>query len=370
MFFTIFIFILILGLFIFVHEFGHFIVAKKMGVKVEEFGFGFPPRIFGIKRGETIYSLNWIPLGGFVKIYGEDGLEVTSQKLTEKELKGRAFYEKSIGQRAMIIIAGVTMNVLSAAVFLSIGYMIGQPTAVDENELLRYPNAKVQILAVSKDSPAEEVGIKRGDEILTVKLPSSENIEIQKRSQFQDLIDEYKGEKISLTLSRAGKLLYVTTIPRENPPSGEGPLGIQLENVTIIAYPFHKAIWEGLKETARLLIFILFAIGEIFRKLFVTGEVAVDVAGPVGIVAITGEVARLGFLYLLRLIALISINLAIVNLLPIPALDGGRLLFLLIEKIKGSPVNQKIERMAHTIGFVLLIILMILITFRDVAKLF
>jgi len=351
---TIIVFIVILGLLIFVHELGHFWVAKRNGVKVEEFGFGFPPRIFGIKRGETTYSLNLIPLGGFVKILGEGGQEKQNP---------RSFAAKKIWRRAAILASGVTMNILLAVVLLSIGFMIGLPSAVDDDR--EVVGAKVKITQVEPGSPAERAGLKTGDAILAVSNPVQQ-IEIQKVAQVQEFSDQNRGQEISLAVEREKQLTELKIIPAQ-----EGlPLGVGLTRVADISYPWYRAIYEGLLGTIALVWLIISYLGVLLWQLIVGGQMVGEIAGPVGIFNLTGQAARMGFIYILQLTVLLTVNLAIINALPFPALDGGRLLFLLVEKIKGSPVSQRIEQAVHAAGFIFLILLMVLITVRDVIKLF
>lgn len=364
MFLTIVVFILILGLLIFVHELGHFILAKRAGIRVEEFGFGFPPRIFGIKKGETIYSLNLLPIGGFVKIHGEDGETSGSSKNDEK----RAFYNKPISTRAVILVAGVTMNLVLAAFLLSIGYWLGLPAMVDD-ETTDLTGARVQITQVAFDSPAKQAGIEMGDIIKELTF-AGQLLEVSRVEQVQEFVDSHKGEEITVTIQRGNEVLEKTLVPRISPPEDEGSLGIALARTAIVSYPWYRALIMGITSTVNLTWFIIVTLGSILWQLLLTGRLTVDIAGPVGIFNLTGQAAQLGFIYILQFTALLSINLAIINVLPFPALDGGRLLFLAIEKIKGSPVSQKIEKIAHTAGFVLLILLMIAVTWRDIVRIF
>lgn len=353
MFLTIVVFILILGLLIFVHEFGHFIIAKRQGIKVDEFGFGFPPRIIGIKKGETTYSLNLIPIGGFVKILGEQGEEVKNP---------RSFAAKSPGVRARIVGMGVIMNFLLAVLLLTIGFKVGLPTAVlDEEEGLR--DVKIQIMAVAKDSPAEIADIRIWDEIIAL-----DQKEFKKVEQVQDYIKEKAGQEIVLTLRRGGELLEKKVIPREHPLEGQGALGTGLIKTGIISYPIWKAMWMGCSATLSLIVAIVVAIYSIIKELILTGTTTAELAGPVGIAVMTGQVARMGWIYILNFTAILSVNLGIINALPFPALDGGRLLFLAIEKIRGRKVSPKVENIIHTVGFMLLMLLIILVTFKDITK--
>jgi len=361
MFTTIIVFILILGLIIFVHELGHFILSKRAGIKVEEFGFGFPPRIFGIKRGETIYSLNWLPLGGFVKIYGEDG-----KKKGDTDT-GRAFYSKPIGTRAKILVAGVTMNILLAIILLGIGHWIGLPTIIEHDDVVE--GARIQIVQVALESPADESEIKMGDTIKGMVV-GGEQVAVNSIEQIQEVTKAHRGEKITVVVERGNQVLEKEIIPRVFYPEDEGPLGVALARTAIVSYPWYQSLYKGVVDTISLTWLIIVAFVTIIWQLITTGKLVVEIAGPVGIFDLTGQAAQLGFIYILQFTAILNINLAIINALPFPALDGGRLLFLAVEKIKGSPISQKIENIAHTAGFVILILLMIAVTWRDVVRLF
>ncbi|MBI4708801.1 MAG: RIP metalloprotease RseP [Candidatus Portnoybacteria bacterium] len=363
MFLTILVFILILGLLVFIHELGHFVVAKRNGVRVDEFGFGLPPRVFGIKRGETIYSLNALPIGGFVKIHGEDG---------EEKKDPRSFGSKKISQRAAILFAGVFMNFVLAVIFFGAVHYIGFPTALNEEEIDNFPQAHLEIIGIAPNSPAALAGIEPADKIIALSNPvdGSKIENIKRVVQFREFADANRGKEIIVSVQRQDAALEFKIIPREDPPVGEGALGVELVSVAKVSYPWWQAPWQGFLTTINLsgVIFITFA--EIIKNLFISGKAGIEVAGPVGIFNITAQAAKLGFVYIVQLTALLSINLAIINALPFPALDGGRLLFLAIEKIKGSPVSQKVERVTNTVGFALLIALMVLITIKDLTRIF
>jgi len=362
---TIIIFILILGLLILSHEFGHFISAKKAGMKVEEFGIGFPPRLFSFKKGETLYSINLIPLGGFVKIFGEQKPEEESSKNVNQKLEKRAFFNKPIWQRAIVLVMGVVMNFLLAVILLSIVHSIGVPTILNQESsmLERAKNIQIQILQVAKESPAKEAGIKVGDVIKNLSVDGYQ-ISIYETENVQEFIDQHIGEKVVLTIQRGKETLKKELIPRISPPKEEGPMGIALAKVGLIKYPWYSAILRGFKTAGELLI----AFVSLFYSLILKGTLMGELAGPVGIATLVSQATKLGFVYILQFTAIISINLVIINILPFPALDGGRLLFLAIEKIKGSPVNIKVERIANALGFILLIALMVLVTFRDISR--
>jgi regulator of sigma E protease len=375
--FTVLIFIIILGLLVFVHELGHFLVARRNGVMAEEFGFGFPPRIFGLyktKNGrrklvwgskevestDTIYSVNWIPLGGFVKIMGEDGDEKKDPK---------SFASKPAFTRTRILAAGVAMNFLLAAVLLSIGYFVGIPQAVDDAATGNLKNEKIQIIETIPGTPAEQMGIQVGDQIIGAVGDNNQIAYFNTIGDVQNYINAKKGQEIKLGVKRGNETLDLTGTPRTDFPASEGALGISLVKTAIVSYPWYESIWRGVQTTVDLAGMIILAFGNLLWKLITGHSVGMDVSGPVGIAVLTGQVAKLGFIYILQFTALLSVNLAIINILPIPALDGGRILFILIEKIKGSPVSQKFEARAHNIGFALLITLMVVVTFRDVARL-
>ncbi len=358
---TIIVFILILGLIVLVHELGHFVTAKRAGVRVDEFGFGFPPRVFSIKKGETIYSLNLFPLGGFVKIHGEDG------KKEEDGDKKRAFYNKPIGTRAKIIVAGVVMNLILSSFLLGIGHFMGLPSIIGDDEIVE--NSKIQITQVDSDSPAREADLKIGDTISEIQI-GDQVLVANRVDEIQEFNSDNKGKVATLTIDRGGEILKKDVMLRISHPEGEGPLGIGLARTAIVSLPWYKAFVQGFTDTIRLTWFIAAALASILWQLMTTGRLAMEIAGPVGIYDLAGQATRLGFIYILQFTAILNINLAIINALPFPALDGGRLLFLGIEKIKGSPVSQKIEGIAHTAGFVILILLMIAVTWRDVIRIF
>ncbi len=357
---TAIIFIIILGVLVLVHEFGHFITAKRAGMKVEEFGFGFPPKIFGIKRGETTYSINWVPFGGFVKIFGENG---------EEKNDPRSFASAKAGVRSWVIVAGVIMNFLLAIALLSVDNAVGLRVGLDEASRSKATDIKIQILEVAPKSPAELAGIKPLDEIVRLKI-GSKDFTAKTTDEVQGFINQNRGHEVVIETRRGANIIDSKVIPRANPPTGEGALGISLAITGIIKYPWYQAIYHGAFDSAIILERTFVGYGTIIGNLFTTGKAGVQLSGPIGIAIVTGQAAGLGFAYLMQFIALLSINLAVLNILPFPALDGGRLLFIIIEKIKGSPINKKIENAVNTIGFALLIILMIYVTTKDILKFF
>jgi regulator of sigma E protease len=354
---TIVIFIVILGLLVFVHELGHFVAAKKSGMKVDEFGFGFPPRMFGIKRGGTIYSINWIPLGGFVKIVGENG-EVSDPN---------SFGHKPAWQRFIVLIAGVTMNVVLAWVLVSLALAIGWPTLIGEGDEIpknvTIKNVSVGILEVVDGSPAKNAGLKPEDYIIKIASEPIDSIE-----EAQVLTKANADKETVYTIKRGNDTFEKTLTPRGNPPEGQGSLGVALGSIGEVVYPWYQAPIKGLQVTYNLVALTLNAFYTLISQAIQGGNVGEALSGPVGIAVLTRDMTEMGFIYLLRFTALISINLAIINAFPFPALDGGRVLFLFIEKIRGRKMNENAEAWANTVGFLVLILLMVFVTVKDVAK--
>jgi len=355
MIWTILIFLAVLSLLVFVHELGHFATAKFMGVGVEEFGFGFPPRIFGIKRKNTIYSINWIPLGGFVKIKGEAG---------ENSRDRDSFASRSPEARAVIIGAGVTMNLLLAWLLLTVGFLVGLPQVLEDLPPSAHViSAEVQVYSVLPDSPAGRAGLKTGDVISQADAQA-----VTDPDAFRDLTASREGTPIRLSLVRSGKPLEITVTPEKLPETDRSGIGIAVMRTGLVSFPWYVAPVQGLAATGYLVKAIFAAFGGIIGDLFTARKVSVDLSGPVGIAVMTAEVVEMGFRHLLQFTALLSINLAVINILPFPALDGGRMFFLAIERIRRRPVAARVETMIHNIGFVALMALVLVITARDVLK--
>ncbi len=369
---TILIFVIVLGVLIFVHELGHFLTARRNGVKAEEFGFGFPPRVFGVvfddftkkfrlvkgnedvESPHTVYSLNWIPLGGFVRIKGED---------RDAPLEPDSFAGKSAWVRFKILVAGVVMNFLLAWVLFSVVLMLGFPEQINPEDRAQYEHTQVQILQVQPGTPAESIGLLAGDVLKKLDTTPVKNLSV-----VTDYIAAHKGKEIAVTIDRGGEMLVLKGTPRTDAPAGEGALGISFSETAIVEYGFFEALWKGLEQTYLKTAEIFTVLGTMLASLFTGAKTSVDIAGPVGIVYLTKQMSELGLAYLLYFAAILSINLGIINALPIPALDGGRILFILIEKLKGSPVSQKVEGYVHQIGFMLLLLLMVWVTFYDILR--
>lgn len=338
------------------HELGHFIMAKRAGVRVDEFGIGFPPKIFSVKRGETVYSINLIPLGGFVKIMGEDG---------ENKDDVRSFASKSVWERFKMLVAGVTANVILAIIIFTIVAMIGMPTIFGANENIKnIRNVQVMILDVSSNSPAKNAGIKPGDIILSISVDTL-NAEVKKSTDVEEFVAKNLGKEITYKIKRGNEVLELKALARKDAPKDEGATGIALAEVGVVSYSFLGAIGQGFQQTWTVMFVTITALFGLLKSLVTSGHVSGQLTGPVGIASMIGQTAQLGLVYILQFTALLSVNLAIINVLPFPALDGGRIFFLALEKIKGRPVSQETEGKVHTIGFALLILLMVLITARD-----
>jgi regulator of sigma E protease len=381
---TIIIFILVLSVLVFVHEFGHFFSARRFGIRAEEFGFGFPPRFFGLYRNQagkwrkfwgnigveeldaspdpalrpasTIYSLNVLPLGGFVKIKGENG---------DGQADSDSFSAKKIWQRVIVLAAGVAMNVVLAWLLFTVGYLIGSPQSTDSlGKNAQLSNAEVVIAQVIPNSPAAQAGLQENDIVVRIN-----QVEIKTEKDLQDTVAANDGQAIKVAIKRAGQEQIITATPSSK-NGARATIGIAIFSSGLVRYPFFSAIWEGAKTTVWVIGQIFSSFGTLLASLFHGRNVGDQFAGPVGIAKITGQAARLGLSYLLQFMALLSLNLAVLNILPFPSLDGGRIIFLLVEKVQGRPVRQEIENLVNNIGFALLIALVIFITYKDVVKLF
>lgn len=331
-------------------------------MRVEEFGFGFPPRLFGIKRGETIYSINSIPFGGFVRILGEDGGSRDNPE---------SFGSKTISARMRVVVAGVIMNMILAVVLLMLGNFFGLRIGLFEEELINIArDKKIQIIQVIPGSPAEKAGLKILDEIAGFKTSTGEVIYVSRTEDVQEFTNQHRGEVLSVLIKKGDEALEKRIEARLNPPPGEGSMGIVMALTGVVSYPWYEAIWRGFQDTYIITYNTFYGYYLVFKTLFTDGQLMAGVSGPVGIATITGQAARVGFSYLMQFVALISINLAILNIAPIPALDGGRAVFLIAEKIKGKPLDRRIEAAVNSVGFALLMILMIYITIKDVIKIF
>ena len=391
-----FVTLLILSTLVLIHELGHFLVAKKLGIKVEEFGFGFPPTAWSKKIGETIYSINWLPIGGFVKLYGEDdagGGKVALKDPTEKitDLK-RAFFARPVWQRALVVLAGVIMNAVLAFIiyyiFLGLsGFQVELPLLNDHKFFAVEQSAKLNTIIVSNiaaDSPAESAGIKKCDANYCAAITAVNGKKPENSEAFIKTINDNKGNEVLFTIeNQIGKKekFDAVIIPRVNPPANQGALGIEFNmlETTQLTYetPVQK-VASGITHPLNLMAYNFsvmktLAVRAIQEK--DAGPLSTGVSGPIGIVRLGSEINKIvdykeRILTFLNLAGLLSISLAVFNVLPIPALDGGRLFFILVEGVTRKKVSPKFEAAIHTAGMVVLLGLIILVTFKDIFQLF
>ncbi|MDP2587012.1 MAG: RIP metalloprotease RseP [Candidatus Komeilibacteria bacterium] len=358
MFLTIVIFILILSVLVFVHELGHFLVARKNGVRVEEFGLGFPPRLWGVKKGDTLYSLNLIPLGGFVRLKGEDG------SLRDE---GDSFASKPFYAKGLILAAGVLMNIVLAFFIFSAGYMIGLPTALSDEELNQpqVSQVKIRVVGVAQNSPAAAAGLVGGDLLLEVNGQPAVS-----HAQVTDYVKQNQDQPIQLKVQKAdGEVKDYSIIPANIAEAGpDKVLGVNILQTGLVRYGFFASFYQGLLTTVGLLWRIITAFYGLIAGLITGQGLAVELSGPIGVAVLTGQALEMGFSYLLQFAGLLSLNLAVINFFPFPALDGGRFVFAVIEKIRRRPNNQQVENVIHNLGFGLLLLLIAVITYRDIAQ--
>jgi len=351
---TLILVILVISVLIFVHELGHFFSARRLGVRVEEFGFGFPPKVLSWTKKGVRYSLNLLPFGGFVKIFGEHG---------EGDDDKASFSSRPVWQRFVILSAGVLMNVLLAWLFFSFGSAVGVPQITDDKN----DKIPVSVISVLPDSPAEKAGFRFGDKILELRGDET-SLRPESEKDVRDFVDAYRGEEITLVVQKGDKVREIRATPRVNFPEGEGPLGIAMARIMVKRAPWYLAPVEGLMVLGRSVYATVYSLLLIVKELFVSGKTTAAVAGPIGIFLFAEDTRSLGLSFFLQFVGVLSVNLAILNFLPIPALDGGRALFLVLEKIRGKRIDPKIENFAHTIGFAFLVVIMVVVTYRDIVR--
>ncbi len=383
---TLVIFFIVLAVLVLAHELGHFVTAKRNGVGAEEFGFGFPPRLVGTykdkngkrkwvfgnkdieeeikERDETIYSINLLPFGGFVKITGEDG----EQENENGKKDEKSFANQSVWVRFKILVAGVTMNIILAVVLFSLAFWMGLPEMLpDDNASANIP---ITITMIGAKSPAEQANLQMGDKIFGLIMENGQEVKLSSIKEFQELTKKNKGQKLTLLIQHPNdsKTIKVSLTPRVNPPAGEGAIGIGLAKTKVVRHTFLQSVKLGVITTWNMIRMIFDFLGKLIASPFTHQSVAGDVTGPIGIAKMSGQAAKLGLAFLLQFTAMLSVNLAVINILPFPGLDGGRIFFLLIEKIKGSPLKQSLEQKINTIGFMLLLALMVVVIVKDVLR--
>ncbi|MFZ1987666.1 MAG: M50 family metallopeptidase [Minisyncoccia bacterium] len=360
--------IVVLVALILVHELGHFVAAKLSGMRVDEFGIGYPPRAWGIQRGETLYSINWLPFGGFVKIYGED-----LNAPEDAEQNTRSFSAKSHLAQAIVLVAGIAMNLVFAWIIISGILFAGTPRALESHEIPRAQDATIVIAEIMPGSPAETAGLNVGDSITQVIVSPEDTFTGADPAAFTAFIAK-DTTKVPLTfdIKREGKQMILSAIPATGIVAGDESrvaLGVRVASVGTVPVSWWQApivgaqyTWEITKQTA-------VGLAQFFYGIFTFSADLTQVSGPVGIAGAVGTASKAGFSSLMSLTAVISINLALINLIPIPALDGGRLLFVLIETITRKRIKPMIATVVNTTGFGLLVLLMVVVTVHDIWKL-
>lgn len=361
---TIFLFLVILAVLVLVHEAGHFLVAKFFKIRVDEFGFGFPPRFFSISRGETRYSLNLIPFGGFVKIFGEDPTE----EIKDGE-RHRNFSHKPRSVQAFVLVAGILGNFLLAWFLISAGFMVGLPAPEGEQWGVAVSNPALTIVEVLPDSPAAHAGLQTGDTIRSL-TEGTRSLTSPSPDSASAFIAETARGAIHISVERGGKPLSFDIEPTSTLIKDKRAIGIAMDMLGIVQLPIHRAIFEGAKITVLLTGEVARSLASFIKDVFTGTADIKNLAGPVGIAGLVGQARALGVAPLLSLAALISINLALINLIPFPALDGGRLLFVAIEAIRRKAIPAKIAQTANAVGFCVLLFFLAFITYHDIARLF
>jgi len=376
-------FILILSFLVLIHEFGHFITAKRNGIKVEEFAIGFPPRLFAIKRGETTYTINIFPLGGFVKLFGEEYQELKDGS----NEKNKSFAYKKPYQKALVVAAGVCMNILFGVIILY-GIIAFNGFKSDPLPLL-FPHhftfgtqeGRVIAANLTKDSPAEKAGIKPEDIISSFSIGTDDQItHLTSAAQLINIIKKSPGKKIYLeTINlQNGVTKTVSVIPQYNKTLKRALIGVSLLDGIVISYekPFDK-IFSGFMHSYNVMEYNFSVIGSLISiaiKEKSTAPVSGAVAGPVGIYSVVNDMVKTSGTQLIKnilnLMALLSLSLGVMNILPFPALDGGRMVFVVYEWITGKQVNKKVENITNIAGFVFLMGIALLVSINDIMRLF
>jgi len=363
---SVIIFIIILGVLIFVHELGHFLVAKKSGIRVDEFAVGFPPKLWSWTKGGTKYALNLIPIGGYVKIFGESA----DEEALDPENKD-SFLNKSRWTQAAVLVAGVAFNIIFAWILFSISLMAGFPSVVTEQNSEDIKESYVVITNVFSESPAAQAGLQSGDQIVGISR-DGQNLDISDItvSSIQDFISSDLSQ-LEIEVQRLDEKTILEITPEIGIIGAERPaVGISLDRIGKLQLPFFEALWRGVSMTGQMIKEIFIGLTGLLGQVFTGKGSFDDVAGPVGIVGLVDSASNFGLTYLLGFTAFISINLAVLNILPFPALDGGRLLIVLIEGVTRRRIKPSIVNAINATGFILLLLLMLIITINDVIRLF
>jgi regulator of sigma E protease len=357
MFLTIVLFVFILGILIYVHELGHFIAAKISNIKVEEFAFGFPPKLWGKKWGETEYRINAIPIGGYVKMLGE----------SESSSSSRSYSHKGPFARAMVSVSGVLMNFALAWLILTIGFSFGMTSLTSSPDSIPGEKIKVSIVAASvlENSPAKSAGIVPGDILIRASYNGQETT-FNSTDDLSNFTRSHKGKEVDLIFSHNNEQKLTSITLSEE---GGSPLGVEIIDNSSVKVKWYMAPIVAFREIIRVIeVYAIFLV-IFFKQLFSQGEISKEVGGPVAIYMLTGMAAKAGTMVVVQLIAILSISLAIINILPFPALDGGRLLFIAMEKIfRRKVVRENVENIIHMVGFALIILFAIAVTYKDVMQ--
>ncbi len=361
---SILLFLGILFVLVLVHEWGHYITAKKTGMRVDEFAIGFPPRLFAIKKGETEYTFNVLPVGGFVRIYGENPEAIVEN---DKD-KTRAFGARPLWAQAVVLVAGVTMNILFAWLLFFITFLVGVPTAVDEKQAS--DSAVLYISEILPTSPLYNQ-MPAGVEIVELSTRNTKLNTLTPNS-FSEFVQKSAGQELQITYRKDKEEKSISVTPQVGLIASDKDkvaVGVSLALVEVKKMNFGQALVESAKTTYQGFIAITVGLGTLLVQAIQGTADFSQVAGPIGIVGMVGDQAAYGLTALLTFTAMISLNLAVVNLLPIPALDGGRLVFVAIEAVTRRPINPVWSGRINLIGFVLLMLLMVVVTWNDIAKL-